>query len=132
MSISLADIHALKKKSELERRKLDELEQALRIVEDKLRENDTAQVQLDLKGGATLRRTGFTAAVRDAVLQYKNTSFTVKDIELFVRNQDVQMPPKSVRPRIAMILQKMVEEKAIKVMVEGSGNKPNVYQLAKK
>lgn len=147
MSVSINDIVVLRKKFELDRKKLQERENAVAIVEDMLREDlamSNADIigdnpthtpkngsQLDLPGTA-IRAKGFAKAVRNAVRHFGSDSFTVPDIETLLKSQGTVFPKTLPRARISTILQKMLEDDIIDRIAKGKGSKPARYRGHKK
>lgn len=133
MAVSVADIIALRKQLETERKKLEEREQALSVVAEMLREIGAAESpQLDLIAtgqpplGDDSQRT-FTQAVRESALHFHNTEFTVANIETLLKGQGFTLQGKP-RARISMILHNMEKEGKVVLVFRGSGNVPHRYR----
>lgn len=130
MTISVADIVALKQQIAADRKKLEEREHALSVVAEMLRETDAeASPQLDLAAaGKAKSSTSFTEAVRQSVHGFRDTEFTVANIETFLKGNGVRLAA-TPRARIAMILHDLTQKNVITRTRKGSGNTPHRYRL---
>jgi hypothetical protein len=126
MTISVADIVALKQQIAADRKKLEERENALAIVAEMLRELGGEQPQLDLPVPSKSRT--FTEAVRESVHHFPREEFTVANIETLLRGQNVHLNG-NPRARIAMIMSDLARKGVIARTFKGSGNTPNRYRL---
>jgi hypothetical protein len=129
MPITLSDLVLLRKKLDLDRKKIEERERAISTVERMLREEaSTEQRSLDLPAPVSAQPR-FGESVRNAVVHFGTEQFTVPDIEALMKRQNVPLPRKNPRPRIAMILQRLVTEGAVVRTIEGKGPVPNSYRI---
>lgn len=134
MTVSVADIIALRKQIETERKKLEERENALSVVAEMLREIgaiESPQLDLVVMGQAPIvydsQRT-FTQAVRESAHHFSNTEFTVANIETLLKGQGFTLNGKP-RARISMILHNMEKEGKVIRVFRGSGNVPHRYRV---
>jgi hypothetical protein len=128
MPVTVADILALTQKIAADRKKLEEQEHALAVVAQMLRDNNAAaSPQLDLPEPARSGIT-FTEAVRQSVNTYRDTEFTVANIESSLKASGVRLK-EHPRARIAMILHDLTKKNVITRTQKGSGNTPHRYRL---
>lgn len=131
MTISVADVVALKQQIAADRKKLEEREHALEVVAEMLREaNADSSLDLDLESPAKTPagKPNFTEAVRQSVHKFRDADFTVSNIESSLKADGVRMAA-AARARIAAILHELTDKNVITRTRKGSGNKPNKYRL---
>lgn len=132
MPLELNDIIALRKRIAVDRARLEEEEQALTIIERRLRSDHQAAPQhgLDL-GDANPKRKSFAQAVRDSVQHFQTEEFDVPMIETLLKGAGIPLPEKNCRARIAMELQVLLAKHVITRTVVGSGSTPHKYKVRK-
>ena len=135
MSVSVADIIALREQIEAGKKKLEEQERALSVVVEMLRERgaaDSAQLELTAQAPAIFdtQRT-FTQAVRDAIHHFNSTEFTVANVETLLKGQSVRLNGKP-RARISMILHDLEKHGKVTRVSSGKGNTPHRYRVGQK
>ena len=127
MAITLNDIVSLRTKIERDRKKLEEQEKALRVLEAMIQEEgDTAQSQIV---ASNIEINPFSVAVRDATTHFNGHEFTVGNIEDLLKNQGIKIPQKYARERISTILKRMAEDGRISVTYKGTGSQPYRYRF---
>lgn len=130
MTITLNDIISLRTKIETDRKKLEEREKALRVVEAMIQEESASaqhQETLAFEAPTDTRINVFSVAVRDATTHFEGLEFTVVNIEDLLTSQGIKIPQKYARERISTILKKMVEHGLVSVS-KGTGSQPHRYR----
>lgn len=141
MSISVADLVALKSRIKADVAKLeeeldrlhDELD-ATELLERRLRMESVEQPRLDLVESIQVQApaqsaSGFAQAVREAATHFKNEEFTVVNVETVLKGRGVPLPAKNVRARIAGELTNLVKRRMITRTFTGTGNSPHRFRL---
>lgn len=130
MAITLNDIVALRTKIERDRKKLEEREKAVHVLEAMIQEESaSAQHQETLAfEPSDTQINAFSVAVRDSTTYFEGHEFTVVNIEDLLTNQGIKMPQKYTRERISTILKKMVKHGLISITYKGAGSQPYRYR----
>lgn len=129
MPLELNDIIALRKRIAVDRARLEEEERALEVIERRLRMEQSAapQPRLDLGEPRETKQT-FAGAVRDAVNKFTVEEFDVPMIETLLKGMGVPLPEKYLRSRIAMEVQLLASQGAIRRTFQGKGSTPHRYR----
>lgn len=136
MPVSLDDIVVLRKKLELDRKRLQQREEAVAVVEQMLKEDAAKQVngsehvassRFERKG-TPIRNAGFAQSVRNAVAHFGTESFTGPEIETLLRSQGTELPKVNPRSRISVVLEKFRKGGIVVFKTKGKGSKPHRYK----
>ncbi len=137
MTVTVADIIALKQRIESDRKKLEEREKALAVVADMLREQNAEQGQLALTTNAVTDAAelgdddlNFTQTVREAVKTFKGVEFHSSQVEAVVKASPMYTSIRSnQRIRISQILRDLAKKEVIRLTKHGKGSRPSMYRL---
>ncbi|CAI06518.1 hypothetical protein ebA768 [Aromatoleum aromaticum EbN1] len=124
------------------KKELDELENALAVIEkfvlepEKIAGNDVSEgdgvIKLDelvLEGGPSGRHSTFTNDVIDVIRRLGDQEFSVAHIDTLMRKMGKISGEKSPRPRISALLGKLEESGMLERTFKGGGNVPHKYRL---
>ena len=139
MPISPADIAALKQRIKSDLDTLDEARNRLQAeyaaaeVLEKRVQNEKAESQLPLELGqppapAVPSGVSFAEAVRRAIDQFQDKTFTVRDVESMLKAMNVALPPNNLRPRISGEVKGEIVRKKLLLVEKGSGHVPHKYR----
>lgn len=136
MPISLQDIETLRAKIIADRRKLEEQEQALRVLEEMLsgEHSSTPPEESPLVDTRqrfapfAKRRMSLKSAVEAAVKSFEDQEFTVADVESILQQRGEMPNSKSPRASIAMALASLEEKGIVDRTYKGAGSEPHKFK----
>jgi hypothetical protein len=139
MAISPADIAAMKQRIKKDLNALDEQRsrltaeyEAAELLEKRVIA-EQAERQLPLEAIPTAATVGdstvsFAEGVRRAIAEFKDATFSVRDVENMLKAMNVSLPPNNLRPRIAGEIKGEIIRKRVLLVEKGSGHVPHKYR----
>lgn len=106
------------------RQQLDEMEKAVRVIEEVLRAGPSVGLFSFAHYGS------FSTAVRDAALSFGRDNFAVPDVVNRLQTSGYEMPNRFVKERISTLLKDLRLKGVIELVSKGTGGRPHVYVAA--
>lgn len=131
--LTLADLVALEERIKSDLTRLQGELSAVRVLKERFRTegavNATMQPSIFEGLESPEKSITFAESVRQAIKTFGSNEFLVANVESVMKARGVRLPPKNVRPRIAMVLQDLTKKGVVIVSQKGEGNTPHRYRL---
>lgn len=134
MAITLKDLTELRHKITEGRKKLEEQEAALRVLEGMIADSDInsnpqGEIDLgDLPVNVEPQKPSLVTSVQEIIKRFGSQEFTVAHIESVLEQQGNLPKSKSPRASIAMALHKLREKGVIERTYKGVGSEPHKFK----
>lgn len=135
MAITLKDVAEQRRKIEESRKKLKEQEDALRVLENMISEEQISgnpQSEIDLNAlpvEKKVSKQSLTEAVREVIQRFGNQEFGVVHVESVLKQQGKSPKGKTPRARIAMVMSTLEENGEVIRTFKGTGSEPHKFKL---
>lgn len=129
MAITLKDLTELREKISEGRKKLEEQEAALLVLESMVSESSVNSKE-EIKLGALPAKQSIVDNILDVINRLGDQEFMVANIEEVLKEQGKLPNSKSPRASIAMALQKIEAQGKIVRTYKGRGNEPHRFKKA--
>lgn len=131
MAITLNDLTDLREKIAQGRKKLEEQEAALRVLEEMVSESSISS-QEEIKLGTLPAKQSIVDNVLEVIDRFGDQEFMVANVEAILKDQGRLPQSKSPRASIAMALQKIEAQNKVVRTYKGRGNEPHRFKKANK
>lgn len=128
MAITLNDLQPLREAAEVKRKELDELENAIRVLERIISGELNTDVNSE-KAKKAQPRMAFEDRVNEIIQAFKGREFSVEDVELEFKLKGQEIIGQSPRARIAGAMSKLVRNGKVYRSFEGRGSIPHRFLL---